>query len=92
MDGDEDSEDVYVCHACVGDRFLMNEIRSDGQKRECQFCGKTRKAWPLYELAERVRNVIEEHFRVTPSDPRDEGFAYDKDMDWERTPPDRCPF
>lgn len=84
MEGDEDSEDVYICHACVGDAFLKEEICSDGKKRKCEFCGKTRKTWPLQELAERVRSVIEEHFRITPSDPRDEGFAYDKEMDWER--------
>jgi hypothetical protein len=80
----DDNDDTYICHACIGDTFLKREVRRDGRKRECHFCGKTREAWPLDELAERIQGVIEEHFRVTPSDPRDEGFAYDKDMDWER--------
>jgi hypothetical protein len=82
-DGD-DSDDVYICHGCIGEAFLKQEVRCGGRKRECQFCGKTREAWPLDELAERVQGIIEEHFRITPSDPSDEGFAYDKDMDWER--------
>jgi hypothetical protein len=82
---DEDNrDDTYVCHECVGDAFLKQEIRRDGRKQECHFCGKTRKAWPLDELAERIKGVIEEHFRITPSDPSDEGFVYDKDMDWQR--------
>jgi HEPN/RES N-terminal domain 1 len=80
----DDCHDTYICHRCVGDSFLKQEIRRDGRKQECHFCGKTRKAWPLDELAERVQSVIEEHFRITPSDPNEEGFVYDKDMDWQR--------
>jgi hypothetical protein len=80
----DDSDETYICHGCIGDPFLKKEVRRDGRERECHFCGKTRVAWPLEELAERVQHVIGEHFRITPSDPRDEGFAYDKDMDWER--------
>lgn len=80
----DDRDDVYICHECIGDAVLKDEVRADGRKRTCHFCGKPRKAWPLDELAERVQSVIEEHFRTTPSDPRDEGFAYDKDMEWER--------
>lgn len=83
-----DSCDTYICHACIGDFFLKKEIRRGGQKQECDFCGETRKAWPLNELAERVRGVIETHFRITPSDPYEEasegGYMYDKDTDWER--------
>lgn len=84
MSDEDDDEATYICHACVGDAFLKAEIRRDGHKQTCQFCGKTRKAWPLKELAERVKGVVEEHFQITPSDPSEEGFAYDKDMDWER--------
>jgi hypothetical protein len=82
-DGD-DSDDTYICHRCIGDAFLKQEICRHGRKRECHFCGKTCEAWPLDELAEQVRGVFEQHFRITPSDPGEEGFAYDRDMDWER--------
>jgi hypothetical protein len=84
MADEDDSGGLYVCHACIGDAFLKAEIRREGRKRVCHFCGKTRKAWPLEELAERVRGVIEEHFRITPSDPGEEGLAYDEEMDWQR--------
>ncbi len=84
MADDDDSDDAYICHACVGDAFLKGEIRREGHKQECHFCGKTQKAWPLEELVERIEGVIQEHFRITPSDPSEEGFVYDKDMDWKR--------
>lgn len=80
----DDSDDTYICHACIGDAFLKQEVSHDGLKRECHFCVKTGDAWSLDELAGRVKCVIEEHFRITPDDPRDEGFVYDKEMDWER--------
>ena len=84
MADDDDNDSVYICHGCVGDTFLKDEIRREGHERECHFCSKTQMAWPLDELAGRVQAIIEEHFRITPSDPRDEGFMYDKDLDWER--------
>ena len=84
MADEGDNDDVNICHECVGDALLKEEIRSEGPKRTCQFCGQTRKAWPLEELAERIQEVIEEHFRPTPCDPWSEGVAYDKEIGWER--------
>ena len=84
MADNDDSEVVYVCYECVGDDHLKEEIRREGHERECHFCGKTQKAWPLDELAGRIQGVIEQHFQITPSDPSEEGLPYDKDIDWER--------
>lgn len=84
MADEDDDNDVYICHKCVGDAYLKDEICSEGRERACEFCGQARKAWPVEELAERVQVVIEEHFRVTPSDPWGEGVAYDKEIGWER--------
>jgi RES domain/HEPN/RES N-terminal domain 1 len=81
---EDDSDNIYICHGCIGDPFLKKEVRRAGSRRRCHFCNKTRKAWPLNELAERVQGVIEEHFRVTPSDPYEEGLPYDRDMEWHR--------
>jgi hypothetical protein len=80
----DDSNDTYICHGCIGDAFLKQEVLRGGRKWKCHFCDKTDVAWVLDELAERVRRVIEEHFNVTPSAPRDEGLMYDNDMHWER--------
>ena len=84
MANGDDGDDVYICYGCIGDSFLKEEVRREGHKRQCHFCEKARKAWPLDKLAERVQGVIDEHFRITPSDPRDEYLFYDEDMDWER--------
>ncbi len=76
-------DDTYICHRCIGDAFLKAEVRRDGRRQKCHFCGATHRAWPLDQLAARVRGVIEEHFRITPDNPYDEG-AYDPDEGWER--------
>lgn len=84
MADEDENHEVSICYACVGDAFLKEGIRSEGCKRTCQFCEKTQEAWPLEELAERIEGVVEQHFRITPSDPCSEGFAYDKEVGWER--------
>jgi hypothetical protein len=33
----DDCHDTYICHRCVGDSFLKQEIRRDGRKQECHF-------------------------------------------------------
>jgi hypothetical protein len=78
----EDSDNIYICHACIGDAYLKQEVLSDAHKRTCHFCRGISEAWPLDELAERIQMVIEEHFVVTPDNPSDDGFYYDED--WER--------
>lgn len=83
-DDEEDSGDVYICHGCIGDSFLKADVRREGRRLKCNFCGKLRRAWPLDKLAERVREIVEEHFRLTPSNPYDEGYYYDSEMNWER--------
>ena len=63
---------------------LNGRFDSRGLKRKCGFCGKVRKSISLGELADRVHGVIETHFRLTPSDPYSEEYAYDKEVGWER--------
>jgi hypothetical protein len=52
---EDDSDNVYICHGCIGDSFLKDDVRREGRTRQCHFCGKARKAWPLDELAERAQ-------------------------------------
>lgn len=70
-----DSDDAYICHECIDDSFLKDEVRQEGSARNCHFCGKVRVAWPLDELATRVQGVVEEHFKATAGD-RGDPVAY----------------
>ncbi|RFB88924.1 hypothetical protein B5K11_26190 [Rhizobium leguminosarum bv. trifolii] len=53
---------MNICYKCVGDVYLQGEIKSEGKRRACSFCGKHRKSYRLEELAERVQGVIEENY------------------------------
>lgn len=79
-------EEKYICHMCVGDRFLSAEIEADGNIQHCLRCKDDEEAcWSLGELAERVKDVFDEHYELTPSEPepwqyammRDKEIAYD---------------
>lgn len=54
---------MNICYKCIGDRYLRDEIKSEGKRRACSFCGKQRKSFRIEELAERVQGVIEENYR-----------------------------
>lgn len=53
---------MIVCYKCVGDRYLQEEIRSDGKSVKCSFCAKRRKSFSIKDLADRLRSIIEEYF------------------------------
>ena len=56
---------VRVCHDCIGDSFLADEVKEKGHRGLCGYCGKRRKALMLEKLAERIHEVLQEHFRLS---------------------------
>lgn len=59
-----------ICAGCVGEAYLKSEIRSEGQKRKCSYCGKTRKCMQLDELCHNVARAFDDHFEPG-------GYGYD---------------
>lgn len=58
-----------VCHQCFGDIFLKREVRRDGEKAECAYCGKTLLTLPLKEVADLFESAIDTHYVKAPSEP-----------------------
>lgn len=57
-------EDSYICHQCIGDEYLKNEIKSEGARAECSYCGKKNlKALSLEWLTDKIHWAIEQHFQ-----------------------------
>ncbi|MGO7347827.1 RES domain-containing protein [Rhizobium ruizarguesonis] len=54
---------MNICYKCIGDEYLQDEIKSEGKRRACSFCGKVRKSFRVGELSERIQSVIEENYR-----------------------------
>lgn len=67
----QDSDVPSICHECIGDKFLAAEVKEQGNPSRCEYCGQTREALPLETLADRVHEVLDEHFELVPSEPTD---------------------
>ena len=77
-----------ICINCIGESYLKEEIEQTGEQSECSYCGITGYAITIGELADRVHNVLDEHFQLTPTEPS--GFEHAMQVDkeisysWER--------
>lgn len=60
-----------ICHRCIDDEFLSNEVRASGGYSECAFCGEVGETWTLLTLANRIHVALQEHFEFTSTDPDD---------------------
>ncbi len=80
----DDDDEICVCHECVGDDVLKAEIQSEGEKTECTFCNRVRRCIPLEKIAERIHDVLEEQFYLTPGEPQGIDYLLAKEGLWER--------
>ena len=81
----QDNDVRHVCDGCIGDQVLADEARTEGTLVICSYCGETRNATELEDLGDRINEVLQEHFCLTPNYPAD---FYDcflaSEGDWER--------
>ena len=67
----EDNDVRFVCHNCIGEQFLSNEVREGGTRELCAYCDETHQAFPLERLADRIHTALQEHYELTPTEPED---------------------
>lgn len=75
-----------VCCDCIGEDYLHNQIKEDGEVTSCDYCRKEdNPTYELSDLAELVHHVLEEHYVMTPDYP-DEGLEWlmAKEGMWEQ--------
>ena len=75
----------HVCHDCIKDTFLSDEVRVEATPAPCSYCHEMREAITLATLAERFHETLGEHFCLTPDYP-DELHEYYQasEGDWDR--------
>ena len=66
---EQEDHNKHVCHGCIGDKILAGEVKTKGVSVECSYCGDTRKALDLDDLADRVHELIQDNFERTSNDP-----------------------
>ncbi|WP_456310950.1 RES family NAD+ phosphorylase [Serratia proteamaculans] len=53
-------EEKYICHGCVGDSYISNEIKKNGCTEErCSYCHSRKKTVQLTELVEPMHRVFQ---------------------------------
>ena len=70
----EDIDLNYICHDCIDDPFLAEVVRAEGTRVACSYCDAVGEALPLGDLAQRIHEVLQAHFELTPNEPT--GYAY----------------
>ena len=80
----EDIDMEYVCHDCIGDRFLTKVVRAEGIRVVCSYCNAVGEALPLDDLAQRIHEVLQAHFELTPNQPTGYEYMLTKEGWWER--------
>ena len=59
----------HLCYRCVGEAYLKEEMRVEGVRRKCSYCGRTAKGYRIKAMADRIESVFEEHFYRTSENP-----------------------
>ncbi len=58
-----------LCFLCTTEEYLRNEIRAQGKRAKCDYCGKMRKCYTLGEFADRIEQAFAEHYERTSDQP-----------------------
>lgn len=77
-----------ICANCIGDSFLSKQIKAEGIKRACRYCGKKATSFTLEEMAGIVETAFESHYSRTATDMDGLEWAMHRDpestYEWER--------
>jgi hypothetical protein len=66
-----DDDETYLCWSCVGETFLSDQIRKQGQVATCSFCSEKHEALPLEQVADIFELAFNRHYRRTRTGPTD---------------------
>jgi RES domain len=84
----EEDDQKYVCHHCVGEKYLSNIISDSSTLEVCNYCRKRYSAITIDDLADHVEGAFDRHFFRTSNQPS--GLEYsllsdkESNYDWER--------
>ena len=58
----KEGQEQFVCEGCIGDPKLAEQVRKEANPGKCSYCHLIQPGLALEELADRIHQVIEEHF------------------------------
>jgi hypothetical protein len=84
-----DLSEKKLCHECVGERYLSDQIEVEGISAACDYCAEIETpCFSIVQIANLVQTAIEQHYYMTPDSPDDYQSSWlrdkESDYDWER--------
>ncbi|MDX9710355.1 MAG: RES domain-containing protein [Trichloromonas sp.] len=77
-----------LCHHCVGEEYLGDEVRRKGRRGQCSYCGRSARSYKLEDFADRVETAFEQHFLRTSDQPTSWELSFlsdrESNYEWER--------
>lgn len=88
MNDDDELNSRMLCHLCIGEEYLADEVSNKGDNATCFYCDRDGRCYSIGEIAERIDSAFEQHFRRTSDQPNDWQFSLLRDKEsnyeWER--------
>lgn len=90
-DGDIKKAKVKVkrlCYKCIDEKYLKNEVRRNGHRRQCSYCARIASSYEIGDIANLVETAFEQHYCRTSNYPTSwqQSLLSDRESsyNWER--------
>ena len=75
-----------LCYRCVGETYLRLEMEREGRCHRCSYCERLGNSYTIDDMAKRIEEVFEQHYRHTSDHPNSWQLALlsdrESDYDW----------
>jgi RES domain/HEPN/RES N-terminal domain 1 len=65
----EELKEEALCHHCVGEAYLSQEMVNHGEQRKCSYCGIEAETYLIGELFELIETAFEQYYIRTSDEP-----------------------
>lgn len=87
-DDTDDLKEKRICHDCVGEAYLSDEISAHGEVAPCAYCNGTAPTYTIEEMADRIEKAFDDHYTRTADQPSSWQLSLMSDREskysWER--------
>lgn len=66
---DDDETEKRICHACIGEKYLVANVKAKGAIGRCAYCDETDPSLTLEELADEIQAAFADHYTRTSDGP-----------------------
>lgn len=78
-------QETFFCIDCIDDSYLKPQIIENAIQAECSECEKTNFVISCDDLGERIHNVLQDHYQLTPDEPEGWELYLAKENGWDRS-------